>query len=70
VPTHATFIFTQEFDTLNPLYTNMFFSTITQQLWNCWAWDFDNQNQPQPVLVKELPSAQNGGFRRMARSSL
>jgi peptide/nickel transport system substrate-binding protein len=60
-PQKATFIFTQEFDTLNPLYTNMWFSQITQQIWNCWAWDYDDQNQPLPVLVKELPSAQNGG---------
>jgi peptide/nickel transport system substrate-binding protein len=59
--TKATFIFTQEFDSLNPLYTNMYFSTITHQFWNCWAWDFNDKNLPQPVLVKELPSAQNGG---------
>lgn len=61
VPQKATFIFTQEFDTLNPLYTNMYFSQITQQFWSCWAWDFDDQNQPRPVLVKELPTADNGG---------
>jgi peptide/nickel transport system substrate-binding protein len=61
VPQKATFIFTQEFDTLNPLYSNMYFSDITQQFWNCWAWDFDDKNQPRPVLVKELPSADNGG---------
>lgn len=58
----ATFIFTQEFDTLNPLYTNMYFSQITQQIWNCWPWDFDDQNQPRPVLVKEMPSTTNGGI--------
>ncbi len=58
----ATFIFTQEFDTLNPLYTNMFFSSITQQIWNCWAWDFDDQNNPIPVLVSEMPSVENGGI--------
>jgi peptide/nickel transport system substrate-binding protein len=58
----ATFIFTQEPDTLSPLYTNMYFSQITQQIWTCWAWDFDDQNQPRPVLVKELPTAANGGL--------
>jgi peptide/nickel transport system substrate-binding protein len=58
----ATFIFTQEFDTLSPLYTNMYFSQITQQIWNCWPWDFDDQNQPRPVLVKEMPSTTNGGI--------
>lgn len=57
----ATFIWTQEPDVLNPLYTNMWFSSITQQIWNCWAWDFDDQNNPHPVLVKEMPSEENGG---------
>ena len=58
----ATFIWTQEFGVLNPLYTNMWFSSITQQIWNCWAWVFDDQNNPQPVLVKEMPSEENGGI--------
>jgi peptide/nickel transport system substrate-binding protein len=61
-PKVATFIFTQEFDTLNPLYTNMWFSTITHQIWNCWAWAFDEVNNPLPVLVKEMPSTANGGI--------
>lgn len=61
-PKVATFIFTQEFDTLNPLYTNMWFSRITHQIWNCWAWDFDDQNAAHPVLVKEMPSVENGGI--------
>jgi peptide/nickel transport system substrate-binding protein len=56
----ATFIFTQEFDTLNPAYTNQFFSMITLQLWNAWAWDFDENNAPRPVLVTEIPSQENG----------
>lgn len=58
----ATFIWTQEPDVLNPLYTNMWFSSITQQIWNCWAWDFDDQNNPHPVLVKEMPGEENGGI--------
>ena len=58
----ATFIFTQEFDNLNPLYTNQWFTAITYQLWNCYAWTYDDQNAPVPVLVNELPSAENGGI--------
>lgn len=58
----AVFIFTQEFDTLNPLYTNMWFSSNTHQIFNAWAWDFDDQNEPRPVLVKEIPSTSNGGI--------
>ncbi|MFZ6029467.1 MAG: peptide ABC transporter substrate-binding protein [Chloroflexota bacterium] len=58
----ATFIFTQEFDTLNPLYSNMWFSSITTQLWNVWAWHFDDENNPIPILVAEMPSTENGGI--------
>jgi peptide/nickel transport system substrate-binding protein len=61
-PKIATFIWTQEFDSLSPLYTNMWFSSITQQIWNCWAWEFDDQANPRPVLVKEMPSTTNGGI--------
>ncbi len=41
----ATFIFTQEFDTLNPMYTGMWFVTVTHQLWNVWAWHFDENDE-------------------------
>ncbi|MGB9585817.1 MAG: ABC transporter substrate-binding protein, partial [Anaerolineales bacterium] len=61
-PKVATFIFTEEFDNLNPLYTNMWFSQITFQLWNGWAWNFDEKNEPVPYLVKELPTLENGGI--------
>lgn len=58
----ATFIWTQEFDTLNPYYTDMWFSTVTHQLWNCWAWNYDENNVAYPYLVTELPSLDNGGL--------
>ncbi len=58
----ATFIWTQEFDNLNPMYTNMWFSAITQQIWNASAWNFDVDNNPNPVLVTEIPSPENGGI--------
>jgi peptide/nickel transport system substrate-binding protein len=61
-PKVATFIWTQEFDSLNPMYSNMWFSTVTQQLWDCWAWNFDQNNEPLPYLVTEMPSTQNGGI--------
>ena len=57
----ATFLWRQEFDSLNILYTNMWFSTATDQLINCWAWDFDEKNVAHPRLVKELPTTENGG---------
>jgi peptide/nickel transport system substrate-binding protein len=58
----ATFIFTEEFDSLNPLYTNMWFVDITHQLWDHWAWEFDDQSNPIPVLITEMPSVENGGI--------
>ena len=58
----ATFLWRQEFDSLNPLYQDMWFSEVTQQLWNCWAWDFDEKNVAHPRLVKELPTTENKGI--------
>lgn len=53
--------FVQEPDNLNPLYSSMYFSSILHQIWNAWAWDFDENNAPRPVLVKAIPSVDNGG---------
>ena len=61
-PKVTTFIFTQEPDTMSPLYTNMYFSQIMHQVWNVWAWQYDDQNQVYPVLVKEIPTVENGGI--------
>jgi peptide/nickel transport system substrate-binding protein len=57
----TTFAWTQEPDTLNPAYTNMWFSSIIQQLYNCWPWEYDDQNTAFPHLVTEIPSMENGG---------
>ena len=64
----ATFIWTQEFDTLSPLYTGMWFTTTTYALWNVWAWQFDENSNPIPVLVTEIPSAENGGISEDGRT--
>ena len=58
----ATFIYTQEFDTLSPLYTDMWFAWTTWQLYLHWAWEYNENNEPHPVLVTEIPSAENGGI--------
>jgi peptide/nickel transport system substrate-binding protein len=58
----ATFIFTQEFDTLNPFYTAMWFSAITTQIWNASALVFDEENNPIPYLLTEIPDTDNGGI--------
>jgi len=60
--TVLTITWTEEFDSLSPLYTNMSFSTYTQPLWNAWAWQFDDKGDPYPLLVTEIPSLDNGGI--------
>jgi peptide/nickel transport system substrate-binding protein len=64
----ATFIWTQEFDTLSPLYTGMWFTTVTYSLWNTWAWNFDENLEPVPVLLTEMPTAENGGISEDGRT--
>ncbi len=58
----ATFVFTQEWDSLSPLYTSMWFSGITNEIWNTSAWIFDESNNPMPHLVTEMPTEDNGGI--------
>jgi peptide/nickel transport system substrate-binding protein len=58
----VTFIWTQEWDSLSPMYTGMWFSSITQAIWNTAAWHFDVDNNPVPVLVTEIPDLENGGI--------
>jgi peptide/nickel transport system substrate-binding protein len=64
----VTFIWTQEFDTLNPLYTQMWFVTALFPLYLCQAWWFDDQNSPTPNLVTEIPSSDNGGLSEDGRT--
>jgi len=52
----------QEPDSLNPMYTTMTFAGYTYQLYLGRAWNFDDQNNAVPVLVSEMPSAENGGI--------
>jgi len=54
--------FTQEPDSLNPMYTTMTFSAYVRDLFLMPAWDFDDQLNPHPVLVTEIPSQKNGGI--------
>lgn len=58
----VTFAWTQEPDSLHPFYTNMWFSATLQQLYLCWAWEYDDQNVSYPNLVKEIPTVENGGI--------
>ena len=58
----ATMIFTAEPDSLNTIYTESYWALILDQVWNVWAWQYDDNNAPYPVLVTEMPSTDNGGL--------
>jgi peptide/nickel transport system substrate-binding protein len=46
---------------LNPLYTGMWFSQITQPIWLRGLWRFDPKGSPVPDLAAEVPTEANGG---------
>jgi peptide/nickel transport system substrate-binding protein len=52
----------QEPTTLNPLYAEQWFSSITYQFWLKGLWSFDPDGQPVPELAAEIPSTENGGL--------
>jgi peptide/nickel transport system substrate-binding protein len=58
----VTITFVQEPDNLNPMYTSMYFSQITRELWLKGLWNFDENAKPVPVLATEIPSLENGGL--------
>src|SRR5687768_16467623 len=57
-----TVAFAQEPDTLNTWYSNMAFGQWVWFLTQANLWDYDNKLNPVPVLVEELPTAENGGI--------
>lgn len=54
--------FDQELDSMNPMYTDMYFAFITRSFYLSPAWNFDDKLAPHPVLVTEIPSQENGGI--------
>ncbi len=58
----ATVIYTQELDSLNPMYTTMSFVKITRDFYLYGLWNFDEDLNPVPTLAAEIPSLENGGL--------
>lgn len=56
-----TITFTQEPDSLNPMYTTQYFSGLTTELWLYGAWSFDDKLNLVPRIAKEIPTVDNGG---------
>jgi peptide/nickel transport system substrate-binding protein len=58
----VTILYPQELDSMNRMYSSMYFQEITQDLYLAPAWTFDHDLNPYPVLVTEIPSVANGGI--------
>jgi peptide/nickel transport system substrate-binding protein len=59
----VTVSFTEEPDNLNPLYTNMWFALVLQDLYLANELIMYNEkNEPIPWTIKEIPSMDNGGI--------
>ncbi|MCZ7543479.1 MAG: ABC transporter substrate-binding protein [Anaerolineae bacterium] len=52
----------QEPDTLNPYYSNMWFSQILKDLYLLGAWSYNDKVELMPRLLTEIPSVDNGGI--------
>jgi peptide/nickel transport system substrate-binding protein len=59
---NITLSFFEEPDNMNPLYTTMWFTSITYDFWleSLWVWD-ENMNLV-PALAEEIPTIENGGI--------
>ncbi len=58
----VTIAFDQEPDSLNPMYTTMTFAQYVYALFLSGAWNYNADLIPNPVLVNEIPSLDNGGI--------
>jgi peptide/nickel transport system substrate-binding protein len=58
----TTILYPQEPDSLNPMYTSMYFAGITFDLFLEGAWTFDDDLNPVPRMVTQIPSVENGGI--------
>ncbi|NWG18646.1 MAG: peptide ABC transporter substrate-binding protein [Chloroflexi bacterium] len=63
-----TVMWPQEPDAINPMYTTMTFGGYTYQLFLAAVWEFDENYNPYPVLVSEMPSPENGGISEDGRT--
>jgi peptide/nickel transport system substrate-binding protein len=57
----VTLAFTQEPDSLNPMYTVQYFSGLARNFFLDGAWVYDDKLNLVPRLAKEIPTIDNGG---------
>lgn len=61
-PKVVTLAWTQEPDTLNRSYSNMWYMAVLTDLYSCWPWSYDENNEPFPSLLTEMPTLSEDGL--------
>jgi len=62
VPKVVTLAWTQEPDTLNMIYSNMWYMAVLTNLYSCWPWAYDENNQAYPSMLTEMPTVSDDGL--------
>ena len=62
VPKVVTLAWTQEPDTLNMTYSNMWYMAVLTNLYSCWPWAYDENNQAYPSMLTEMPTVSDDGL--------
>jgi len=61
-PKVVTMAWTQEPDSLNFSYSNMWYASALTELYSCWPWMYDDSNVAYPNLVTEMPTVSDDGL--------
>lgn len=61
-PKVVTLAWTQEPDTLNRSYSNMWYMAVLTDLYSCWPWSYDENNEAFPSLLTEMPTLSADGL--------
>jgi peptide/nickel transport system substrate-binding protein len=61
-PKVVTIAWTQEPDTLNMAYSNMWYSSGVIELFGCRPWQFDDNNEVYPSLLTAMPTVSDDGL--------
>jgi len=61
-PKVLTMAWTQEPDTLNRSYSNMWYMSALTDLYSCRPWMYDDNNEPYPYLLTEMPAVSDDGL--------
>jgi len=57
-----TIAWTQEPNTLNRSYSSMWYMAVLTDIYSCWPWVFNQDNEPQPSLLTDLPTVSSDGL--------